>query len=91
MDIKKYIKIKQHDGNQSHKLENGDSVKIEFGRYSKMSHEQLMQEMFSIASKSRLLGEMDNSKLDAFYENSKSFLTSEQAERMRELIMELKK
>ena len=60
-------------------------------KYSKMNEEQLMQEMFRNAAQSRENGTLNNQMLDDFYGKACAYLTPEQAERMREHIIELKK
>lgn len=60
-------------------------------KYSRMSEEQLMQEMFRSAASSRANGQLTDDMLDSFYHQAQGFLSPEQSERMRELIRELKK
>jgi hypothetical protein len=60
-------------------------------KYSRMSEEQLMQEMFRSASASRASGQLTDEMLDSFYNQAKCYLSPEQSERMSELIRELKK
>lgn len=89
MRINDYIK-KRAAGSQP-APENGQNTREMLDKYGKMNEEQLMQEMFKNAAISRANGTLNDEMLDNFYSNAKAFLTPEQAERMRELIRELKK
>jgi len=60
-------------------------------KYSRMSEEQLMQEMFRSAADSRRNGSLTDDMLDNFYNQAQGYLSPEQTERMRDLIRELKK
>jgi len=68
-----------------------DDVTSAYQRYQGLSQEELMREMFRTAEDSRSRGELSDEALDSFYSQASSFLSPEQAERMRELIRELKK
>lgn len=85
MDIKAYIKRKSGDTQKPKTAE--EAVQ----KYGSLSEEELLNEMFTLAAEERKNGQLTNEKLDGFYEQSKSFLTPEQAERMKELILQLKK
>lgn len=61
------------------------------GKYSNMSESDLMSELFRSAREGRESGELTDESLEEFYNKARSFLTPEQAERMRELLIELKK
>lgn len=78
MNIKDYIKNKKRPTNPEEAI----------NTYSKMSEEELMQELFSVGacSKSGTTPE----QLDEFYKKVESFLTAEQKEKMKNLIMQLK-
>lgn len=57
-------------------------------RYSGMSEEQMMQELFRVGSVST--GGTTPQQLDSFYTQVQSFLSAEQKARMDELIRQLK-
>ncbi len=78
MNIKDYIKNKQKKA----------SPEEAFDTYSKMSEEELMQELFNVGACSK--GGTTPQQLDDFYKNVESFLTAEQKEKMKNLIMQLK-
>lgn len=59
-----------------------------YEKYSAYSEEQLMSELFQRGSLSN--GKVSAEELDAFYNNARPFLTNEQAEKMRNLIIQLK-
>ena len=87
MDVGEYIRKKQQ------RMENQASVKNEnindaINHYSGMSEEQLMQELFKVGRVSS--GNVSAKELDGFYNNVRSFLSPEQAEKMKALIMQLK-
>lgn len=96
MDVGEYIRRKQrnsgvNDMNRSEpKGENKQNMNPEefLNRYSGMSEEQLMQELFKVGSVSN--GNVTAKELDDFYNNVKGVLSPEQAEKMRYLIMQLK-
>lgn len=83
MDINSYIKRKSENSKprQAEDLLN---------KYSTMNEEQLMQEMFRAARDGRASGQITDQTLDNFYNQALAFLSPEQAERMRELIIQLK-
>lgn len=78
MNIKDYIKKKKKP----------QTAEEAFNTYSKMSEEDLMQELFNVGSCSK--GQTSPEQLDEFYKKVESFLTAEQKEKMRTLIMQLK-
>lgn len=96
MDVGEYIRRKQMDseftGNSrnNRKGDNVENLKTDelINKYSGMSEEQLMQELFKVGSVSN--GRVTPNELDDFYNKVKGFLTPEQAEKMRYLIMQLK-
>lgn len=57
-------------------------------KYSKMSEEDLMRELFKVGSLSK--GGVTGKQLDDFYQSVEGMLSPEQKERMRELILQLK-
>lgn len=78
MNINDYIKNKQK------KASNEEA----FDAYSKMSEEELMQELFNVGACSK--GTTTPQQLDEFYNRIEAFLTAEQKEKMKSLIMQLK-
>ena len=82
MDVGEYIRRKEREKNK-HKATQG----IDLGKYTSMSEEQLMQELFRVANSSGV----SNEELDSFYRNAESYLTPEQKEKMKNLIMQLKR
>lgn len=99
MNINEYIKRKCGNRTQSQpeaddtfrpKDAPSESTVEAYERLSKMNEEQLMSEMFRAAHDGRQSGEINDETLDRFYQTAQSFLTPEQAERMRELIIQLK-
>lgn len=57
-------------------------------KYSKMSEEELIQELFRVGACSR--GGVTPEELDEFYDGIKSMLSPEQQEKMKDLITQLK-
>lgn len=88
MDVGEYMRRKEREKAQKKKRNKDMSASEAVERYSSMSEEQLMQELFKVGSVSR--GNVSAGELDAFYDNVRAFLTPEQAARMRELIILLK-
>ncbi len=84
MDVAEYIrnKEKQKSENSFSGVIPEDKLKM----YSSMSEEQLMQELFKTANASRVSG----AELDSFYRSVKGFLTPEQSEKMKNLILQIK-
>ncbi|MCL2631331.1 MAG: hypothetical protein FWD49_07455 [Firmicutes bacterium] len=100
MDFKSYIRRKAQEANtatnaqsESNEAESkkNEEIKDKVNRYSQLSQEQLMEELFKVATESRKRGELSDSALDSFFNQASSFLSHEQSERMKELIGELKK
>lgn len=106
MNLREYInsKKKVSEQNAPQNLNNGEQINTQplnngetqdinsvVNKYSSMSEENLMQELFKTANQSRQDGTLDNNSLDNFYNQAASFLTPEQSEKMRSLISELKK
>ncbi len=84
MDINEYVKRKNRGKTKSLTPEEA------IAKYSKMDEASLMQELFKTAEEGRRTGELDNGVLDGFLEKMSPLLSKEQAERMRELIKDLK-
>ena len=86
MDVGEYIRKKQQKSESKQKENNNINETI--NRYSAMSEEQLMQELFKVGRVSS--GNVSAKELDGFYNSVKAFLSAEQAEKMKTLIMQLK-
>ena len=78
MDVGEYIR------NKNKAKQNNKS---DINRYSSMSEEQLIQELFRAANESNV----SNDELDDFFNRAGPFLTAEQREKMKNLIMQLKR
>ena len=83
MDVNEYIKRK----NKGKTLTPEEAIM----KYSKMDEASLMQELFKTAEEGRKNGELDNGVLDGFLLKIAPLLSKEQAERMKELIENLKR
>ena len=86
MDVGEYIRKKQQKA-ETKKTENVN-VNDAINHYSAMSEEQLMQELFKVGRVSS--GNVSPKELDSFYNSVRAFLSPEQAEKMKTLIMQLK-
>ncbi len=62
------------------------SLENELNKYSHMSEERLMQEMFSLVNEGRQNGTLDNQKLEEFFNSASCMLSSEQIVKLRSLI-----
>ncbi len=82
MDVGEYIRKKERE-----KKNRKEQPAPDLGRYTSMSEEQLMQELFRTANASGV----SNEELDTFYRNAAPYLTPEQREKMKNLIMQLKR
>ena len=78
MDVGEYIRKKE----RMKKNSESDAAK-----YTSLSEEQLMQELFRVANASNV----SNEELDSFYRNASPYLTPEQREKMKGLILQLKR
>ena len=96
MDVGEYIRrkqkeeeIRQKENEQNKQTGSGEmSTEEAVKKYSSMSEEQLMQELFRVGRVSS--GNVSASELDAFYNRVKPMLTNEQSAKMKNLIMQLK-
>ncbi|MFI3229680.1 MAG: hypothetical protein R3Y23_05910 [Bacillota bacterium] len=93
MNLGEYIKKKEAntDKNKQNPTNKNTNAQDIYNKYSSYDEQQLMQELFKNAEQSRNNGELNNNMLDQFYAQAQSMLTKEQAERMQELILQLKK
>ena len=78
MDVGEYIRKKERM-----KQNQGNNVE----KYTSLSEEQLLQELFRVANSSGV----SNEELDSFYQNASPYLTPEQREKMKGLILQLKR
>lgn len=95
MDVGEYIRRKERENREGEKRRNERkesrtemSATEAMSKYSSMSEEQLMQELFRVGRVSS--GNISAKELDEFYRKVKTFLTPEQAAKMKDLIMQLK-
>lgn len=96
MNINDYIKRKYGNTGSSAdkgggKSDNPVNAEETIGKYSAMSEEQLMQELFRSAEAGRQNGSLNNGMLDDFFGKVGGMLSAEQRERMTELIRQLKR
>ncbi|MDE6275591.1 MAG: hypothetical protein K2M75_03525 [Clostridia bacterium] len=73
----------------SQMAQNGNSqptLESEINKYSHMSEERLMQEMFALVNAGRQNGTLDNAKLEEFFNSASCMLSSEQIVKLRSLI-----
>ena len=82
MDVGEYIRNKEKKKAAARK-EGG----IDVSKYTSMSEEQLMQELFRTANASGV----SNEELDDFFKRAAPYLTPEQKEKMKNLIVQLKR
>ncbi len=75
MDVGEYIRNKER------------KQKNNIDHYTSMNEEQLMQELFRTANASGVT----NNELDDFFKKVSPYLTPEQKEKMKNLIMQLKR
>ncbi len=62
------------------------TLESEINKYSHMSEERLMQEMFALVNQGRQNGTLDNAKLEEFFNSASCMLSSEQIVKLRSLI-----
>lgn len=62
------------------------TLESEINKYSHMSEERLMQEMFTLVNQGRQNGTLDNAKLEEFFNSASCMLSSEQIVKLRSLI-----
>lgn len=65
---------------------NNTTIEQEINKYSGMSEERLMQEMFYLVEEGRKNGTLDNQKLEEFFNSASCMLSSEQTTKLRSLI-----
>ncbi|MDE5654259.1 MAG: hypothetical protein K2I46_01450 [Clostridia bacterium] len=62
------------------------TLESEINKYSHMSEERLMQEMFALVNAGKQNGTLDNAKLEEFFNSASCMLSSEQIVKLRSLI-----
>lgn len=67
-----------------------DDIREQVEKYSHLSQEELMMEMFRTAGESRANGQLDNATLDEFLVQASPMLTPDQLSKMKSLIDQLK-
>jgi len=77
-----------HNFIRTRKTKKPQTVEEAYNEYSGYTEEQLMAELFNKGSLSK--GTVSAEELDEFYAKALPFLTNEQAEKMRNLIIQLK-
>lgn len=87
MDIVEYIKKKNSEKSKPHDQE-PKTPQEALNRYAGYSEEQLMRELFRYGSLSS--GRISAQELDDFFTKVSPYLSAEQRERMKELIIGLK-
>ena len=86
MDIAEYIKNKNAE--KEKKTKENLSPQEAISKYANYSEEQMMSELFRLGSLSS--GNISAKELDDFFNKVKPYLSKEQSERMKELILRLK-
>ena len=67
-----------------------DKIKEKVGEYGNMSADKLLDELFLNAAAARQRGDLDDKKLDEFYNSVKGMLTPEQLRRLDVLMRALR-
>ncbi|MDE6189003.1 MAG: hypothetical protein K2G37_01785 [Clostridia bacterium] len=62
------------------------SLEEELNKYSHMSEERLMQEMFTLVDNGRKNGTLNNEKLEEFFNSASCMLNNEQITKLRYLV-----
>lgn len=81
------------DGRESGKSARGEDVadlEEKVGKFGNMSADSLLDELFSNAAAARRRGELDDEKLENFYNSVKGMLTPEQLKRLDVLMRVLR-
>ena len=84
----KYAGLPPHDGTHARQVEANAQKNIK--RYSGMSEQQLMNEMFKVAAGEKNAGNLDAHKLEEFYKKTAPMLNPQQRNKMRAIINQLK-
>ncbi|MGN0797587.1 MAG: hypothetical protein ACI4M5_05195 [Christensenellales bacterium] len=62
----------------------------QIAKYSKMSRQELIEQMHLLASQGKASGELDNEQLDKFYSQASSMLSESERNNLKDLVGELK-
>ena len=73
-------------GAQSTQTNAQPTLESEINKYSNMSEERLMQEMFALVNEGKQNGTLDNQKLEEFFNSASCMLSSEQVSKLRAII-----
>lgn len=62
------------------------TLQSEINKYSNMSEERLMQEMFALVNEGKKNGTLNNQQLEEFFNSASCMLSSEQVSKLRGII-----
>lgn len=62
------------------------TLQSEINKYSNMSEERLMQEMFALVNEGKKNGTLNNQQLEEFFNSASCMLSSEQVNKLRGII-----
>ena len=65
-------------------------IQEQIAKYSKMSRQELIEQMHILASQGKASGELDNEQLDSFYSQASGMLAESERNNLKGLVNELK-
>lgn len=65
-------------------------IQEQIAKYSKMSRQELIEQMHLLASQGKASGELDNEQLDNFYSQASGMLSEKERNNLKGLVGELK-
>lgn len=65
-------------------------IQEQIAKYSKMSRQELIEQMHLLASQGKASGELDNEQLDKFYSQASGMLSEKERNNLKGLVGELK-
>lgn len=65
-------------------------IQEQIAKYSKMSRQELIEQMHLLASQGKASGELDNEQLDSFYSQASGMLAESERNNLKGLVNELK-
>ncbi|MDD7351471.1 MAG: hypothetical protein PUG90_04770 [Clostridia bacterium] len=65
-------------------------IQEQIAKYSKMSRQELIEQMHLLASQGKASGELDNEQLDNFYSQASGMLSENERNNLKGLVGELK-
>lgn len=65
-------------------------IQEQIAKYSKMSRQELIEQMHLLASQGKASGELDNEQLDNFYSQASGMLSESERNNLKGLVGELK-